>query len=80
MRLLAQEGYVCVRGAGSLGPWDIVGLGQDGYLLVQVRTSRRPSIRELQSLQEGRAPAYCRRVVHVWHDRRPSQDVIWGVE
>jgi Holliday junction resolvase-like predicted endonuclease len=43
MALLEAAGYRCTRSAGSLGEWDIIGIGPTDVVLCQVRTRDWPS-------------------------------------
>jgi Holliday junction resolvase-like predicted endonuclease len=38
MALLEAAGYRCTRSAGSLGEWDIIGIGRAHVVLCQVKT------------------------------------------
>lgn len=75
MALLKAAGYRCTRSAASLGEWDIVGIGPDGFVLCQVKTRDWPGAEEMQVLQAFRCPANCRRLIHRWRDRVPLPDV-----
>jgi Holliday junction resolvase len=75
MRLLEAAGYQCTRSAASLGEWDIIGIGPDGFVLCQVKSNRWPDEVEMEALQSFRCPPNCRRLVHRWRDRQRLPDV-----
>lgn len=81
IRWLESQGYRCVRSAGSHGVWDVIALGADGVLLVQVKSNRWPSAKELALLHEFPVPTWwpegvsIRKVVHRWRDRQRVPDV-----
>ena len=68
--LLEASGYHCTRSAGSLGAWDIVGIGVTDTVLVQCKTNRWPSPVEMAAMKLFPAPANCRKLVHRWDDRK----------
>lgn len=70
MRLLELAGYQCTRAAASLGTWDIVAIGSVDIVLCQVKSNHWPSSVELETMQLFKAPPNCRKVVHVWKDRK----------
>lgn len=74
-RLLEASGYVVTRAAGSLGAWDLVGIGATEFCLVQVKSNRPPSPAEREELAAFECPPNCRRLIHVWRDRQRSPDV-----
>ncbi len=41
-RLLEAAGYAVTRAAGSLGAWDLVGIGPIDVVLLQVKSNRAP--------------------------------------
>lgn len=69
MRLLEAAGYSCTRAAAPLGAWDIVAIGSQDIVLVQVKSNRPPCPAEMETLENFPCPANCRRLVHVWKDR-----------
>ena len=66
MALLEAAGYRCVRSGGSLGEWDVVGIGPQGVVLVQVKSSRNPGTLEMAALRESCPWPHVTRLVHVW--------------
>ena len=42
MDYLEARGYYCTKSAGSLGEWDIIGVSEDGVVLVQVKSNNWP--------------------------------------
>ena len=75
MAILRAAGYSCTRSAASLGPFDIVGIGSGGVVLVQVKTRDWPGAAEIEALKLLPVPANCRKLVHRWRDRRRLPDV-----
>ena len=75
MEILEAAGYRCTRSAASLGAWDIVGVGADGFVLCQVKSSQWPGAVEMEVLSGFRCPANCRRLVHRWRPYRRLPDV-----
>jgi hypothetical protein len=67
-------GYVCVRAAGSKGPWDFVGISREGIVLVQVKSTRWPSRKECAMLAALPVPVNAVKVLHRWrkHARKPD--------
>ncbi len=75
IKILEAAGYECTRAAGSLGAWDIVGIGSTDVVLVQVKTRDWPGSVEMETLLGFVLPPNCRRLVHRWRDRRRLPDV-----
>jgi hypothetical protein len=75
MALLEAAGYRCTRSAGSLGEWDIIGIGPTDVVLCQVKTRDWPSAAEWEALKLFPAPPNCRKLVHRWRDRQRLPDV-----
>jgi len=48
MAILEAAGYRCTRSAASLGVWDIVGIGCEDTVLVQVKTRDWPGASEIR--------------------------------
>ncbi len=74
-RLLETAGYCVTRAAGSLGAWDLVGIGPTDVVLLQVKSNRSPSPAERETLAAFACPSNCKRLVHVWHDRQRWPEV-----
>jgi hypothetical protein len=75
MRLLEIAGYSCSRSAGSLGAWDVIGIGSRDVILVQCKTRDWPSAAEMETLENFVAPPGCRKLIHRWRDRQRLPDV-----
>lgn len=75
IRLLEAAGYACTRAAASLGVFDIVAVGADDVLLVQVKSNRWPASEEMNTIAKFAAPANCRKLIHRWRDRASAPDV-----
>ena len=66
MKLLEAAGYSSTRAAASLGIFDVIGISATDFAAVQVKSNRLPDVAELETLRNFRAPADCRKIVHVW--------------
>jgi len=75
IKLLEAAGYRCTRAAASLGVFDIIGVGQADVVLVQVKSNRWPGAGEMETIARFAAPTNCRKLIHVWRDRRPEPEV-----
>lgn len=75
MRLLEAAGYQCTRAAGSLGMWDVIGVGSSDVALIQVKSRDWPGAVEMEQLRDFRCPSNCRKLVHRWRDRQRLPDV-----
>jgi uncharacterized protein with GYD domain len=73
--LLEAAGYRCTRSAASLGEWDIVGIGSQDMVLVQVKTRDWPGTVEMETLTLFPCPPTCRKLVHRWRDQQRLPDV-----
>jgi Holliday junction resolvase len=76
MDLLAAEGYRCTRAAGSLGAWDVIGIGLKDVVLCQVKSNEWPRRDEMQKLMSFKAPQNCHKIVHLWRDRQNEPEVM----
>lgn len=74
MALLEAAGYRCTRSAGSLGEWDIIGVGSADVVLVQVKTRDWPGVVETEVLKMFPAPANVRKLIHRWRDHQRLPD------
>jgi Holliday junction resolvase-like predicted endonuclease len=75
MALFERAGYRCIRSAASKGEWDFVAISDRGIVLVQVKTSRWASSREMEAMRAFPCPKGCVKVVHRWLPRRREPDV-----
>jgi Holliday junction resolvase len=73
--MLEHCGYLVIKSAASLTPFDLVAIGADDVLLIQCKANRWPSAEEINRIKGVVAPANVRRIVHRWRDRRPEPDV-----
>jgi Holliday junction resolvase len=73
--ILEAAGYQCMKAGGSLGVWDIIGIGSRDFVLVQVKTSVWPCGVELETIQNFIAPANARKLLHRWRDYQRLPDV-----
>ena len=56
IRLLEAAGYVCTRAAASLGVWDIIGVGSQDIILLQVKSNEWPRSLEMEAIKEFLVP------------------------
>jgi len=75
MRVLEAAGYACTRAAASLGAWDIIAVGSQDIVLVQVKTNAWPGSVEMETLRNFPVPPNCRKILHRWRDRQRLPDV-----
>jgi len=75
MRLLEAAGYACTRAAASLGAGDVIGVGSQDVVLVQVKTRDWPGSAEMETLKNFAVAPCCRKLVHRWRDRQRLPDV-----
>jgi hypothetical protein len=75
IRLLEAAGYECVRAAGSLGVFDIVGISKTDIVLVQVKSNRNAGPAEIEAIQLFPAPPNARKLLHRWNDRQRLPEV-----
>ena len=75
MTILEAAGYRGTRSAASLGVWDIVGIGREDTVLVQVKTRDWPCAAEMEQLRGFPVPANTRKLVHRWRDRVREPEV-----
>ena len=73
--LLEAAGYCVTRAAGSLGAWDLIGVGSVDVVLVQCKTRDWPGLVEMETLRAFKVPPNCRRLVHRWRDRQRVPEV-----
>jgi hypothetical protein len=73
--ILEAAGYAVTRAAGSLGAWDLVGIGLTDVVLLQVKSNLPPAPAEREALRLFPCPSNCKRLPHVWHDRQRLPDV-----
>lgn len=73
-RILEAAGYNCCRAAASLGVWDLIGIGKNDVVLVQVKTRDWPGLVEMETLILFPAPPWCKKLVHRWRDRQRLPD------
>ncbi len=73
--LLEAAGYRVTRAAGSLGEWDLIGVGTTDFVLCQVKSRDWPGLLERGALAEFRVPPNTRKLLHRWRDRQRRPDV-----
>lgn len=75
MKLLEALGYRCTRAAASLGVFDVVGVGTNDFVLVQVKSNEWPRSDEMEQLREFVCPPNGKKLIHRWRDRVRMPDV-----
>lgn len=75
MALLEAAGYQCTKAGGSLGVFDIIGIGSQDIVLLQAKSNQWPGSAEMESIREFIAPPNARKLVHRWRDRVRIPDV-----
>jgi len=75
MVLLEAAGYQCMKAGGSLGAFDVIGIGSQDVVLLQVKSNAWPGSSEMQTIKEFVAPRNARKLVHRWRDRVRVPDV-----
>lgn len=74
MAMLEKQGYKCTRAAASLGAFDIIAVGADDVLLVQVKSNEWPRTKEMETIRAFVCPLNCYKIVHRWRDRVSEPD------
>ena len=70
IRILEQAGYVCTKAGGSLGAFDVIGIGAADVRLLQVKSgTSRCSPAEREQLVLLVVPANCSKEVWRFPDR-----------
>lgn len=75
MQLLEAAGYRCTRAAGSLGEWDVIGIGPTDIVLLQSKTRDWPGSVEMEILENFPAPVNCKKLIHRYRDGERLPDV-----
>ena len=76
--LLERRGYRCTRCEGSLGLWDIVGIGPRDVILALVRGAK-PSSEEMRKLWMFAIPLNVQKTLHIWEHQLSSDYQCWEV-
>ena len=78
MRLLSDDGYTCIRTAGSHGHYDIIAWDAYNILFIQVKVDCVPSSKEIQKIVETPFPKMrnCHREIWVWETRKKEPEVL----
>ncbi len=75
IKMLLADGYNCVRAAGSIGVFDVIGISATEILFIQVKSNRFPGKTEIELMKDFVCPANSRKIVHVWKDRRALPEI-----
>ena len=65
----AERGYTCMKAGGSLGMFDVVGIGLFDNVLCQVKSNRPPGSEETRRIREFRTHELNRKLLVIWYDR-----------
>lgn len=68
LAFLEKAGYAVTKSGGSLGAWDLIGIGPNDVVLVQCKTNRWVGLAEMAVLRGFVVPPNCRKLVHRWND------------
>ena len=63
---LTAAGYLCIRSAGSLGPFDVVAINSHGIKCIQVKCNTWPRPAERQTLRNAAKALPPNAVVECW--------------
>ncbi len=74
-KILESQGYEVLKAGASLGVFDLVGIGAEDIVLVQVKTNSWPSRKEVVRMEVTQCPPNCRKVIHRWRDRVELPDI-----
>lgn len=73
--LLEAAGYNCMKSGASLGAFDVIGIGSQDIVLLQIKANRWPGELEMEALRLFPAPSNARKLVHRWKDYARIPDV-----
>lgn len=73
--ILEASGYRVTKAGGSLGVWDLIGIGSRDIVLCQVKTRDWPGSVEMEEITLFTCPPNCRKLLHRWRDRERLPDV-----
>ena len=74
--ILEQAGYYVIRAAGSYGFWDLIGIGTQDIILVQVKTRDWPGSDQIEYLTNFPVPSNCQKLIHRWQNRGRVPEVM----
>jgi len=86
IHVLEEEGYYCVRSAGSKGLFDIIAIRPNDIKMIQVKTNRKPTKQEVDKLWTFGGDylidnsGECTHIeTWLWKDKqkKPEIEVIW---
>ena len=75
MRWYESKGYRCTKSGGSLGCWDIIGIGAADVLLIQVKANRWCAGKELANIIAFSVPPNCQKIVLRWDDYARAPEI-----
>jgi hypothetical protein len=77
--ILVRMGYeLVVKSGGSLGVFDLIGLGPDldNALLIQVRSNRKLGKSEMDILRAFQVPKFCKKELWVFKDYQRNPEIL----
>lgn len=74
IKRLESLGYYCLRSAASKGIWDVVAVGPDNVLLIQVKSNDWPGSEEMAAMTAFIVPPRVQKWVYRWCDRQREPD------
>lgn len=75
MALMEAAGYSCTKAGASLGVFDVIAVGSNDFVLLQVKSNRWPSAAEMETIKNFICPHNAKKLVHRWVDRKRLPDV-----
>jgi hypothetical protein len=65
---LMRAGYYPVRSAGSKGIFDVIGISAVDFVLIQLKSNRNASPKEVRIIKKFPVPPNCTKTIWVWKD------------
>ena len=70
MTELMKHGYYPVRSAGSKGIFDVVGISAVDFFLIQVKSNKRASPKEVRIIKKFPVPPNCTKAIWIWRSNK----------
>jgi hypothetical protein len=74
---LKEQGFSCIRSAGSFGPFDIVAISPRDIKLVQVKSNEWPPPHEREVMELFKCPRSVEKEVWRWDDYQRHPRIKW---
>ena len=75
MDFYEKQGYYCTKSSASLGLWDVIAYSKSDWLVIQIKTNRRPSSLEIAAMREEMVPPGTKKIIHVWKDYQRAPEI-----